>query len=174
MKKVLIIALLFSVSYGFAQNLSLNELISLRTMNLDDVEVLLNEKGWEYTKNWIPKEDLNATLEFTNKVATSNFESPAYIHRYFSSDYDQISLFIFSQSKYLEYVKAIKASKAKLIYSKNIDGLFFKVYQSANTTFILRTYTALNLNKESKPAWKFSVWSTATFEKSPLNKLFKE
>ena len=173
MKNILIIAFLSSFSWGFTQNLSLNELISLRTIGLDDVEIMLNEKGWEYTKDRIQKEDAMTTLEFTYNTTSTNFEKPAYIHRYFSPS-DEIGLHFFSQNKYLEYVKAIKDSKAKLIWSKNIKGFFYKVYQNPETTFILTTYTAKNLKGESKPAYKFTILSNATFEKSALNAQLKE
>lgn len=164
MKKLLLFVLLASISFGYAQNLSLPQLMSLRTMDLDDAELFLTQKGWSYSKGEAPSEEKFGVLQFVYN-STGDFDfGEAFIWKIYS--YDGINILkaqIGKQSKYLEYLTAVKNYKPELIFSGTEDDELVKVYRGATTTFKFSTSTAENTYGDDKAVWFLRIYSNEDF-----------
>lgn len=160
MKKILLIVLLTSFSWGFGQNLSLSQLMSLRTMELDDAETFLTTRGWNYN---VGEEETDGKLAAVNFIYSNDGSlqyGEAFLSLMFSSyGTEKIFLQISKQSKYLEYLNAVKSFKPTLVYTGTKDGDLIKIYQGATTTFKFVTSTGSNRYGEQKSLWFLSIYS---------------
>ena len=165
MKKLLLFVLLASFSFGYGQNVSLSQLMSLRTMDLDDVEMFLMEKGWNYKDG---EEETEDGLGYINFIYGTNGDfnyAKSFFTRFYSNYRgDRITLQTSSKDKYLEYLNAVKSFKPTLIYSGNEDAFFTKIYQGATTTFIFRTTTTDNNLGDTNSAWLLTIMENNDFD----------
>ena len=160
MKKLLLFVLLASFSFGYGQNLSLSQLMSLRTMSIDDAEVYLTQRGWSYKDSEEETEEVLGSVNFVYG-ANGDFEyAESFLGKIFSYyGNDRIIIQIGNQAKYLEYLSAVKKFNPELIYSGPEDGNLVKTYKGATTTFKFVTTTANTYSGNDKSTWLLSIYS---------------
>lgn len=164
MKKLLLFVLLTSFSFGYGQNLSLSQLMSLRTMPLDDTETYLTQRGWSYKDG---EEETEENLGYINFIYGSNgsFEyAESFLTKIFSSYRgDRITIQVGTRTKYLEYLNAVKSFNPRLIFSGPEDGNLVKTYQGATTTFKFITATTNTYTGNDKTNWLLIIYSNEDF-----------
>ena len=175
MKKLLLIVFLIFFSWGFGQNLSLSELISLRSVGLETVEIYLTKKGWDFTYAEEEKGEELASINFVYG-SQGNFEhGESFIHRLYSSNgKNRLAIVLGKKTKYLEYLNAVRNFSPNTLFSGQDKGDFMKIYQGANNTFIFRTTTVKNPDGNSSSNWVITIMTNEDFEeesyKVSLNK----
>ena len=173
MKKLFFLVMTFLSILGYGQNLSLSELISLRKMSLEDTETYLTNKGWNYKEG---EEETNEKLGSLTFVYGTNGDyeyAQSFLNKYYSSYVveNRISIQTNKQSKYLEYLNAVKGFNAILIFTGTIDGNLIKVYQGATLTFIFKTGTSNNSLGDTKSMWVLNIWTNEDYDSMlPFNK----
>ena len=159
MKKLLLFVLLASFSFGYGQNLSLSQLMSIRTMSLDNMETLLNQKDWKFTEAEDYNEESPGLVSFIYSSTNSLEYGEAFLSRFtFANGDDTIWLQISKQSKYLEYLNAVKSFNPTLIFSGTRNGSLVKIYQGATTTFEFETSTTKDRFGEEKVSWFLTIY----------------
>lgn len=158
MKKILLIVLLTSFSWGFGQNLSLSQLMSLRTMDLDDMEIFLTQKGWHFKGATEATETRSSFINFIYSTNNNLQYGEAFLSLIGG---DTIWLQISKKSKYLEYYNAVKSFKPTLIDSVSQDGYLVKKYQGATTTFEFETGTSKDEWGNSGPSWYLTIYENS-------------
>ena len=127
----------------YSQNLTLDELLSLRKKDLATIEEKLTLKGWSFIKGTEP--DYSNLGEATFAFNKSSYEDKAESFlSYMYSDVRErkrIDIQISKKDKYNLYLARIKSLGCKLIDSKISDGSIKKAYQGATTTFIVTIST---------------------------------
>ena len=160
MKKLLLFVLLTSFSFGYGQNLSLSQLMSLRTMDLDDFEMYLTQKGWDYKNSEEETEETLGTITFVYGSQGDFDYAESFIQKIFSySGTQRIFIQTHKQSKYLEYLNAVKSFNPQLIYSGPENGRLVKTYQGATTTFKFVTATTSTNIGNDKTSWLLTIYS---------------
>ena len=165
MKKLLLFVLLTSFSFGYGQNLSLSQLMSLRTMDLDDAEIYLTQRGWNYSNADAPSDGQFGIIEFVYGSSGDFNYAESFITKLYSyRGVNKLAVQINKQTKYLEYLSAVKGFKATLIYSGVEDNILVKVYQGATTTFKFSTRKVTNQMNEDKTSWLLTILSNEDYE----------
>ncbi|MFW2135001.1 hypothetical protein ACK2M7_01730 [Chryseobacterium sp. TY4] len=158
MKKLLLLILLSLYCWGYGQNLSLSQLISLRTMDLDNMETMLNQKGWKFI-NAEQGENSSGTVSFIYSSTNSLQYGEAFLSRFtFENSEDTIWLQISKQAKYLEYLNAVKSFNPTLTFSGARDNSLVKIYQGATTTFEFATSTTIDKYGQEAPSWFLTIY----------------
>lgn len=154
MKKILLFALLFVCIGLSAQNLSLNELISLRKMSLDEAETYLTNKGWRYSQGSEAGEGNLGTAEFVFGTSGdfSYAESFLSIMHYYGS-VKRVGIQISKLPKYTEYLNGVKKFASSPINTKIDKGDLVKIYVGATTTFEFTTTTVSTRYGSTKTSW---------------------
>lgn len=172
MKKFLtLLFFCFSLS-NYAQNLSLEELITLRKLDLASIEERLSAKGWTYLKGEEATKDELGSINFAYKKKSYNESAESFCTYLYSYDSSTaiISLRLSSLPKYNEYMSKIKSYGCKLISSRIIKERIEKVYQGATTTFQISI-----ANKETKYKTVLkTTYHLALFENSDYALHFSE
>lgn len=138
MKKILLTVLLFVFVGLSAQNLSLNELISLRKMSLPEAEMYLSKKGWRYSEGESDDKVISAEFIFNSNGSPSIGE--AFLALMYGNTQKVLGMQFVSSKSYNEYLSTLQELNIKLV-SSGIDesGALMKEYKGATTTFLLRT-----------------------------------
>ena len=159
MKKLLLFVLLASFCFGYGQNLSLSQLISLRTMSLDNMENLLNQKGWKFSEAEEQTAESSGLLSFIYSSTNSIQYGESFLSRFtFANGEDTIWLQISKQNKYLEYLNAVKNFNPTLTFSGIRNGSLVKIYEGATTTFEFETATTKDRFGEEKVSWFLTIY----------------
>ena len=138
--------ILFSIStLCNSQNLTLDELVSLRKKSLVSVEESLSVKGWNYIKGDSPEFDKLGSATFAYKKSSYDDKAQSFITYFYSdnSTEKKISIQINSKEKYTSYLTKIKALGCKLIDSEMSEGSIIKTYQGKTTTFKIEVTTVI-------------------------------
>ena len=165
MKKHLLFVLLFVFVGLSAQNLSLNELISLRKMSLDDAETYLTNKGWQYSKGSEAEEGKLGTAQFVLGSSGDFSFAESFltiIHQYGSVS--RISIQVSKLPKYMEYLNGVKKFAPNPINTKIDDGDLVKIYVGATTTFEFATTTASTRYGSTKTTWNLLIAENDDYE----------
>jgi hypothetical protein len=143
MKKTFIFLLFcFSVT-NYSQNLTLDELISLRKKDIANVEEYLTTKGWEFLSSNEGIDGAFNKASFTFNKSPYDDKADAFF-TYLNSNITgriRVNFQVHKLEKYNAYLARIKSYGCKLIDSSISDGEIKKVYQGATTTFIVSVET---------------------------------
>jgi hypothetical protein len=129
-----------------AQNLTLDEIISLRKKDIASVEEYLTTKGWEMVSTKEGDIENLSTIDFAFNKSYYEDKAESFF-TYFYSEYtgrSRVNIQIHKSEKYNLLLARIKALGCKLIHSQILDTGIKKVYQGATSTFIIN----VNTNKE--------------------------
>lgn len=152
MSKLLFITFLFIGFASLGQNVTLNDLLTLRKSNTIEVEEFLTSKNWDLFKIENPTSEFMGTLTFAYEV--SNYDkskAQSFINYFynFSGSSNILSIQSSLKDKYLYFLNEVKKFNPKLIFSdvKNVPSNYendkinwgyseiIKVYQGKTTTF---------------------------------------
>ncbi len=166
--KVLFTLLFFGLSItSYSQNLSLEELISLRKNDIANVEEYLSAKGWVLFSS---EEGEDGSLDKVNFAYNKNEYSDSaesFLNYYYSdlTGVTRINLQIFNTIKYNPLLAKIKSYGCKLIDSTISDGKIKKTYQGATTTFMISIATRKEEYSESTDTYyTLSVLENSDYE----------
>lgn len=152
----LFIMLLISI-YGFSQNLSISQLLEVKSKNLGEAEEYLTLKGWEFMSAEEPTIAYLGTVTFSYNKDNMSDRAQSFL-LYYYSDYStttRVSIQVSKKEKYNEYLNSIKSFGCKMISSKVKNGNLIKVYQGKTTTFIITATTSENFFGEATASWIF-------------------
>ena len=134
MKNLLKIIFIFSFTLTFSQNLTVKDLLNLNSTSIEDGELFLLNKSWEYSKG---ENDNGIEIISYDYKPIKNSERKAMLHIFYNADIGN-SLFVqfFEVEKYNEYINSVKKYSPELV-SSGIDdtGRLKKVYRGLTTTF---------------------------------------
>lgn len=137
MKRSLLFSTLFVFMGLSAQNLSLNELIALRKMSMEEGEIFLTTKGWKYKEG--ENNELFTTVQYVlnNK---QNGSAEAFLALLYATTEHRLWMQFANAGKYNEFIASVKELKLRLV-NNGIDqtGALMKEYQGATTTVSLKT-----------------------------------
>lgn len=164
-----IITLLFCSLYLQSQNLTINELASLRKKSFGNVEEILSNKNWTFLEGDQPtSEKLGSAVFAYNKEEYSD-KSKSFIDFLYNNTEDnaicehRIVLQFFDKTKYNSYVNSFKTIGCKLIKSIIEDGNIVKVYQGETTTFKVTIITKKNEMGVTATIYKFFILSNVDY-----------
>ena len=139
--RITLILIVLNFTQLFSQNLTIDEIASLRKKSFTDVEEILSNKNWTFLNGSDYNSDKmgSATFAYNKEDFGDNAQS------FFEFIYDnteseelcnhKVFLQFFSKAKYLSYINRLKTLGCKLIKSKIEDGNIIKIYQGSTTTF---------------------------------------
>lgn len=147
MKIILISALLIiNLTNVLAQNITLDELISLRKKNLVNVEEYLSSKKWNYLRAENPTPENLGKVVFSYDKNNFNDEAQSFINYYYSEETNRkrIGIQLTKTEKYNDFITKIKSFGCKVIDSRIEENQIVKVYQGSTITFEVRVTTQKN------------------------------
>lgn len=165
MKKTLLFIALLLSTLSLAQNLTLNELISLRKMDLEDVESFLTKKGWNFKNGTEPQSDKLGSAIFVYGTDGDYEYAESFLNFYYSLDgTNRLSIQISKLNKYNEYLSAVKSFSPTLVKSSIENDNLQKVYKGATTTFQFTTSTSNTRYGDTKAAWGLFIVGNEDYE----------
>ncbi|MFN3020132.1 hypothetical protein ACK1KB_03970 [Chryseobacterium sp. TY3] len=170
MKKLLFFIAIMCCVATYAQNLTLNELISLRKMDIEQVEDFLTKKGWKFKDVTTPEEGSLGMLSFVYN-SNSDFDYAESFLRYYFGEYGQenrIWIQISRQSKYSEYLQGVKKF-GKGPYTMADNGNLKKIYSGATTAFEFTTTTASNKYGDTGSVWYLLIVENSDYVNNLIN-----
>ena len=132
--KLLFLTLLMTVKFGFSQNLTLNELIKLRSMSTDNVTDFLTAKGFNYW-NTTEKNGYSTVLRY-RYLGADKIPTLLSVYRNSGTTYEWSNYVLYTtydKNKYLAIKKEIENYPMKLINNKT-EGSFL------NFTYLGKAY----------------------------------
>ncbi len=140
-KSILLIVTILSLSNLYSQNLTIDELVSLRKKSFGNVEEILSKKNWTFLNGSEANSETMGSANFAfNKQDFSDDAESFFEFVYNNTENEEICnhriLFqFFNKVKYTNYINRLKALGCKLIKTKIEDGNIIKIYQGSTTTF---------------------------------------
>ncbi len=138
MSRIIILSLTLLVlsMSSIAQNLTFDEVLSLRKKSLSEVEEYLNARGWKFLEAAEPEGfDKLGNVTFTYKKNYTNDLAESFFSYYYS-DYDnnRIAVQVHKPDIYNKYLARIRSLGMKMINSEVESGNMIKIYQGKTTT----------------------------------------
>ena len=164
--KIFVALLLFSLT-SYSQNLTLDEVVSLRKKNIASVEEFLTAKNWSYIGSNAAQFGNLGNASFAYSKSNYDDKAEAFIDYYFSENTGRrrISLQVHKKDKYNLYLARIKYFGCKLIKSKISDNEKKKIYQGATTTFIIYVKTQSEwYSSATKTIYHFLIIENSDYE----------
>jgi hypothetical protein len=165
-KIVFIIIIVLFFNNCEAQNLTLDQVLNLRTKSLSYIDEYLTVKKWSMLSAEEPKDDNLGNISFAYNKGIYDDKAESFINYYYSSIsnlYNRISIQVNKVSNYNIYIARIKALGYKLQKSFIEDGDLVKVYQSSNTTIKVSTSTQNDDFISTKTSYTFSILNTLDY-----------
>jgi hypothetical protein len=108
----------------YSQNLTLDEILTLRKKDLAGVEEYLSMKGWSFVSSKEGSDESLGNADFAYNKGSFNNKAEAFLIYLFSksSEYKRITLQISKKEKYTSYLTRVKSFGCKLIDSEINDG----------------------------------------------------
>ncbi len=131
---------------AYSQNLTFDQVQSLRQKDLTELEIFLTKMGWKMTEAEGATDKTMGHATFGYEV--NRFDSKkavAWITFYESkikTKYNRLGIQISKPQLYSTYLTRLTANGYKLVTSKIIDGGIEKIYQNSTTTIIVTTSTS--------------------------------
>lgn len=165
MKKILFFLSFFLYVGLSAQNLSLNELIALRRMELADAENFLTNKGWHYKEGTAPDGEKLGVALFVYRPKSDYKQAESFIAYYYQEDGTRrLSIQIHTQAKYLEYLAGVNKFAPSPLNTKIKEGSLVKIYVGSTTTFHFITTARNNGLGSTGSVWKLYLVENSDYE----------
>jgi len=161
MKKLLITTLLLLPLTIFAQNISLEQVISLRTKNLKEVKAYLTSKNWKMTEVMNPSRDFLGSVDFAlnkNNAIDTPVLVISYLYKNLTAEKIRISFNIYNDVDFNIYMAQLNSLGFKLQKNEDEDNEQEKIYQLNGTTIKLSTKT------EYTEYYSFFILATADYK----------
>ncbi|EKT3967366.1 hypothetical protein NTJ12_002454 [Flavobacterium psychrophilum] len=168
-----------------SQNLSIDELSSLRKKSFGNLEEVLSIKNWSFLKGGEETTEKMGTATFTFNKMEYNDEASAFLEFYYDNSENEelcnhkINLQFFDKAKYNNYVIRLKSLGCKLIKSKIENGNIVKIYQGSTTTFQISIVSEKDLLGTTNTTYNLFIMDNVDYfinydEDSTLRDLLKE
>ncbi len=149
-----------------AQNLTVDQVLNLRTKSLSYIDEYLTTKKWSMISAEEPIDEKMGMVSFAYNKSIYDDKAESFINFYYSSIsnlYNRISIQVNKSSNYNIYIARIKALGYKLQKSFVEDGDLVKIYQSSNTTIKVSTSTQKDDFTSTKTTHSFFILTTASY-----------
>lgn len=136
--------LLCMFNNAFAQNVTIEQVLSLRTKPLSYIDEFLTGKNWELIEANEPSDEKIGELSFAYKKSSIDDTAESFINFYYTNysvSNNMLSFQVITPSKYNSYLTKIKALGYKLQNSFVDKGELIKVYQKNGITIKINTST---------------------------------
>jgi hypothetical protein len=167
MKKILFtIITLFPLTI-FAQNLSFEQVLSLRTKSLSNLEEYLTTKKWEMLEATEPNENTMGSVAFAYNKSRFDDKAESFINFYYSNGStknNRLKIQVNKVSNYNLYLAKIKSLGYKLQRSYVEEGDLIKLYQTNNMTIRIRTSTQSDEFSSTRTSYSFFILPTSSYD----------
>jgi hypothetical protein len=165
MNKTFTLLFILIYSLSFSQNLTLDELISLRKKDLATIEEKLTLKGWSYIRGEEPQIGNLGRASFAYNKSKYDDTAESFISYLYSdvTETKRITIQTVKKEKYNLFLGRIKALGCKLIDSNISNGDIKKVYQGATLTFIISISTQKNDFSSTSTLYKLIMMDNSDY-----------
>lgn len=167
MKNIYILLLFCFSLTNYSQNLSLEEVMSLRKLDVANVEERLATKGWSFLSSKEGTEESLGVVDFAFNKRAYDDTADSFLTYYFSNytGRTRVNLQVHNLIKYNAYLARIKSYGCKLIDSSISDGSIRKVYQGVTTTFMVSVGTQKeDFSSTSKTTYQIFIIENSDYE----------
>ncbi len=163
--QLLFIVCLLSLKVN-GQNITLSQLIELRSQTIGEVEEFLVSKGWEFLEAEEEGFETFGSATFSFQKSSFSRSAESFLVYLYSNklDIQRIFLQVNNVEKYNEYINAIKSNGNKLIDSKIEDGSIMKIYQGPTTTFKVESSVSSNNYGEDSAIWIIQILTNLDYD----------
>jgi hypothetical protein len=169
-KKIVLFLLLLTCSYtGFTQNLTFDEVLSLRKKSFSSFEEYLNIKGWSFFNANEPEGVSKfGSVTFAYDKSYYDDKAESFINYYYSDYHEnRLSIQVVRKDIYMKYQSRIKSLGMRLINSEIKDGDLVKIYQGKTTTVKLSISSQQeDYSASSKTSYWFSILTNMDYDSS--------
>jgi len=169
MRKIILGLILILSNSIIAQNLNLEEVLSLQKKDLIEVEEYLSAKDWNFIEGKKESDDIFGSVIFAFNKSSNGDEAESFIHYYYSDSIKRINVQIHKKEKYNLFITTVKDIGYKAIASKMEDNQINKVYQNRSTTIIFSITSSKNESYSTSTIYACFVLSNEDY-----NDNFKE
>ncbi|WP_428742040.1 hypothetical protein [Tenacibaculum sp.] len=174
MKKNLILILFASIATpASSQNLSLQQLLSVRKKNIAEAEEYLTKRNWSLINAKSPTSDKYGGLSFAYNKSNFSNKAESFLMLYFSGNENypnRLNIQIHEKEKYNEYITQIKNWKGKIYDSYIDDDAFYKVYQGSTMTYVISTSTQKDDFSSTSTIYNFFITENEDFKHTNYNR----
>lgn len=164
-KLTLFALLIFGFSWG--QNLTLNDLLKVKSLNVKEIEAFLKSKDWEK----IESIDSN-TIEFVYHKSADNSENYylaesilAYSYYKPMPEYNQVLMSINNDEKRIEFEKSIENNGAELYeIRKDGEGKEEKIFKGEKFTYVITINENIKYNSSEGVRCFLAIFGTDYFD----------
>lgn len=152
-----------------SQNLTIDELASLRKNGFANAEEFLSGKNWTFLEGRKPTPEKLGSAVFAFNKGDFNDKSKSFLDFLYNNTESEaicehrIVLQFFDRSKYNSYINRFKTLGCKLIKSEIEDGNIIKIYQGATTTFKTTILTEKNEMGATYTIYKLFILSNVDY-----------
>ena len=168
MKRILTIVLfVLIVIPASSQNLSLQQLLTVRKKNMAEAEEYLTQKNWSLINAESPTDDKYGGLSFAYNKSNFNDQAESFLLVYFSGSEDypnRLNIQVHKKEKYNEYVAQIKKLGGKIYDSYIEEDTFYKVYQGSTMSYVISTSTQKDKFSSSTTIYNFFIAENEDFK----------
>lgn len=169
MKKTLFFTLLFWFLGFPAQNLSLNELIKVRSMDAYEAADYLQNTGWS-PEDVLPETGILQLFYRPSYNYTGSSETILY--KYYSPQGNKrLVIYLGESSKYYEYLNNVRQLKLKQIADGRGGNIAVQIFRGATTTFIFKI-TDYSDDNSNPSKWMIAVYENNDFVNSEFSSLY--
>lgn len=165
---IIILSYIFSSSL-YSQNLTIDELASLRKNGFANAEEFLSGKNWTFLEGRKPTPDKLGSAVFAFNKGEYNDKSKSFLDFLYNNTENEticehrIVLQFFDRAKYNSYINRFKTLGCNLIKSEIEDGNIIKIYQGATTTFKTTILTEKNEMGATYTIYKLFILSNVDY-----------
>lgn len=147
----------------YSQNLTMDELVSLRKKNLASADEYLSNKNWSYFDSNKEENLTLVTYTYKRSLYDDKAESFLYYANYFG--YVSITIQVHTTIKYNEYLNKVKSYGAQLVDTHVTDEGISKVYRGKTVTFKITTSTQeRGYEMGTSTIYKFSLYDNEMYD----------
>jgi hypothetical protein len=146
MRKMSFIILLFLSSISFGQKFTLSELIKATSMNSDDFDTYVTNKGYHFGENRKSEYSKGIKYEYDGKICRSEFSISK---NTFNNGEVLLTYHTLSKSEYLTVKSQLKALGFKFIETKNEDDAVWFCYEKNKLRLTLISSEAIATTGQS-------------------------
>lgn len=167
MKTIFTIFSLLFFSLSFSQNLTINELISLREKHFTEVTEYLMNKNWEYGNENNPNGKTMGNISYSFDKQNSKSENVYFLSFYYlNNSPNRLEFQTLQNEKYRLYIAQMKSLGLKKIYSKKEKNKSTEIYQGKKVSIKASIETEKDNDIGQKTYYFFLVLSNNDYIKN--------
>lgn len=174
MKRVFTIIIFILITIpASSQNLSLQQLLTVRKKNMAEAEEYLTQRNWSLINAESATTELYGSLSFAYNKSDYNDKAESFLILYFpdSKNYpNRLNIQVHTKEKYNEYIAQIKKWGGKIYDSYIENEKFFKIYQGSTMTYVVKTSTQKDGLSSSSTIYNFFITNNEDFKYTNYNR----